>query len=472
MKKRDIGSAVIDRVDYPNTGHFRIPETGESGTVKNVIPGQEVRFRVYKKHGNMVYGNRIDVVTPSPLETREPFCDNFGRCGGCLYQTLPYSEQLKLKEEQIRRLFAPIVSQDTVFDGIKASPLELGYRNKLDLSFGDEEIGGPLMLGMHRTGTRYTVLDAKTCRLGHPDMTAIQTAIRDCFREAGLPFYNKLKHIGFLRFVMLRRSEATGEILVVIATSSQMEYDFSPLVSRLLSLPLEGTIAGIHHAVCDRVADALLPDEVRCLFGKDFFYEKLLGLTFKVTLFSFFQTNTSGAEVLYDTVRGYVRETIHRMDGDSLKKPVLYDLYSGTGTIAQLLSSESEHVYGVEIVEEAVRDAIKNAAMNGIDNCTFLAGDVPEILPVLPERPDYVILDPPREGVHEKALRQILEYGIPYIVYISCKATSFVRDMVYLKRYGWSIRRYALIDMFPETQHVETVCLLSKSSEVQNYISV
>ncbi len=464
MKKKDLASAVIDRVDYPNKGVFHVDETGEEGVVKNVIPGQEVLFRVYKKHGTTVFGNRLEVVKPSPLETRPPLCDHFGRCGGCLYQTVPYADQLRMKEEQIRCLLGPVTDEDTVFDGIKASPMEFEYRNKIDLSFGDEEIGGPLALGMHRTGTRYTVLDAENCALAHPDMRLILKTIRDYCASAGLPFYNKLKHIGYLRYLMLRRSEASGEILAVLATSSQEEHDFGGLAEQLKALPLQGSFAGFHHAICDRVADALLPDEVRCIFGRDYFYEKILGLTFKVTLFSFFQTNTRGAEVLYAAVRDYMETSGIGSPGADGRKPVIYDLYSGTGTIAQLVSKNAEHVYGIEIVSEAVEDARRNAAVNGIENCTFLAGDVPELLGTLPERPDYVILDPPREGVSEKALRQINDYHIPNMVYISCKATSFLRDMVYLRRFGWKMSRFVLVDMFPQTQHVETVVQLSKGN--------
>lgn len=456
MKRKEIASAVIERVDYPNKGRFFVSDTGEKGIVKNVIPGQEVRFRVYKKHGEHVYGNRLEVLKKSPLETREPFCDNFGICGGCLYQTVPYEKQLEMKADQIRRLLSEVLSEDSVFDGIKASPHELEYRNKIDLSFGDEVPGGPLTLGMHKMGTRYTVLDADTCRLMHSDLIDVMKAVREYCASCGLPFYNKLRHEGFLRYLMLRRSETTGEILMVLATSSQIAHDFSDLVKQLLALPLEGRFAGIFHAIDDRYADALIADEVRCLYGQDFFYETLLGLKFKVTIFSFFQTNTAGAEVLYETVREYVRM------GQDGKSPVLYDLYCGTGTIAQLLAQEADKVYGIEIVEEAVQAARNNAALNGLENCTFLSGDVFETLPEIPEKPDFVVLDPPREGVHEKALKKIHAFGIRNMVYISCKTTSFVEDMRFLRDYGWKIARYALVDMFPETQHVETIVLLQK----------
>ena len=468
MKNRDIASAVIESVDYPNKGRFHVPETGQTGTVKNTIPGQKVLFRVFKNKHHRVEGHLLEVLERSPLETRKSFCDHFGACGGCLYQMVPYEKQLALKEEQVRKLLDPVLDPDSVYDGIKGSSCEMPYRNKMDFSFGNETIDGPLTVGMHRMRTRYTVLDAETCCLAHSDLTAISTCIRDYGREKELPFYNKLSHIGYLRYLMLRRSETTGEILVAIATSSQLEHDYRELVSRLLSLPLEGKIAGIFHVLDDRYGDALMPDETICLYGQDYFYEQLFDLRFKVTLYSFFQTNTKGAEVLYDQVRSYMRMWTGRdrsgVSQASLKKPVLYDLYCGTGTIGQILASEASRVYGVEIIEDAVEAARKNAAMNGLTNCVFLAGDVPEVLPTLPEKPDYLVLDPPREGIHPSAIKEILSYEVPELIYISCKASSFIRDMQYLKEGGYRIKRWTLVDMFPETCHVETVVLLTRNT--------
>lgn len=479
LRRKDIAEAVIDRVDYPNKGHFTIPETGENGQVKNTVPGQKVLFRVFKKHNGHAYGRLISVTERSPLETRSPFCDISDECGGCMYQRLPYDYQLQMKTDQMQKLLAPVLDEDSVFDGIHRSPRETGYRNKMDLSFGDEVKGGPMTLGMHRLGTRYTVLNADTCALAHPDLPKIAACVRTYCAETGLPFFNKVDHIGYFRFLLLRRSETTGEILVCLATSTQYTHDFSDLVERLRALPLEGKIVGIWHADDDRFADALLPDALHCLYGTDSFTETILGLTFRVSLFSFFQTNTKGAEVLYETVRSYVNDSgmfesesdgpgagaaDANTDTGSGRKPVLYDLYSGTGTIGQMMSPAASHVYGIEIVPEAVEAAKKNAALNGLTNCTFIAGDVPEVLPTLPEKPDYLVLDPPREGIHPTALAEIIGYDVPNMVYVSCKATSFVQDMEELKRHGYKIRRWSLVDMFPETVHTELICLLSREN--------
>lgn len=461
LKRKDIAEEVIDRVDYPNKGHFKDAESGQEGQVKNVVEGQKVRFRVFKRRGGIVYGRLISVTQRSPIETREPFCAISDDCGGCLYQRVPYEKQLAIKTAQLKKLLQPVLSPDSVFDGIKPSPKEMHYRNKLDFSFGDAVPGGPMTLGMHRRGTRYTVLDADSCALAHPDLTRIAAEVRAFCAGSGLPFFNKIKHEGYFRFLMLRRSETTGEILVCLAATTQYRQDFSELVNRLTDLPLEGRIAGIFLADDDRLADALLPDKLHCLCGQDFFTEHILGLNFKVSLFSFFQTNTLGAEVLYRTVREYVKES-PLFNEEKKRKPVIYDLYSGTGTIGQMMAPAASHVYGIEIIPEAVEAANENAAQNGLTNCTFLAGDVLEMLGTLAEQPDYIILDPPREGLHPKALKEIAACGVPNMVYISCKATSFVRDMKVLSEYGYEVKRWSIADLFPATQHAEVICLLGK----------
>ena len=265
--------------------------------------------------------------------------------------------------------------------------------------------------------------------------------------------YKKMQHTGYLRHLLLRRGVTSGEILVHVITTSQAEYDYAPLVSRLLALPLEGKIVGIMHIINDSLSDVVQSDETRLLYGQDYFYETLLGLRFKISTFSFFQPNSLAAEVLYSIVRDYI--------GDTKDKEV-FDLYSGTGTIAQLLASVAKEVIGVEIVEEAVEAAKVNAALNGLTNCRFIAGDVLKVLDDLTEKPDMIILDPPRDGIHPKALPKILAYGVENIVYISCKPTSLARDLPAFLAAGYEVQRSCSVDQFCETVHVETVVLLSK----------
>ena len=467
MKKGEICEGTIERVEFPNKGIVRVGD--EKVIVKNGIPGQKVKFVINKKRKNKAEGRLLEVLEKSPLETREPVCSLFPACGGCMYQTMPYEEQLKMKEAQVRGLLDEAIAAagqtdaqgaaDYSFEGIKGSPKEFGYRNKMEFSFGDAYKDGPLSLGLHRKGSTYDVLTASDCKLVHEDMTKILNCVLEYFQERQTPYYRKMSHEGYLRHLLLRRSESSGEILVCLITSSQREEPIEPLVERVLQLPLEGTVAGFLHIINDSLADVVQSDETRILYGRDYFYETILGLKFKITPFSFFQTNSLGAEVLYQTAREYLGDT---------KDKTVFDLYSGTGTIAQILAPAAKEVVGVEIVEEAVEAAKENAAGNGLENCRFLAGDVLKVLDDIPEKPDLIVLDPPREGIHPKALPKIIDYGVDRILYISCKPTSLARDLEMLIGRGYRVEKVCLVDMFCSTVHVETVVLLSKLNTRQH----
>lgn len=461
MKKGEIYEGVIERVEFPNKGIVRVEN--QRVMVKNGIPGQTIRFQINKKRSGHVEGRILEVLKRSPLETREPVCHAFPDCGGCMYQTMPYEEQLKMKEQQMKMVLANGLQDagvteseevlDRVWEGIHGSPTEFGYRNKMEFSFGDEYKGGPLALGLHKKGSTYDIVNTDDCRLVHPDMTKILTCVREYFNALGTPYYRKLTHVGYLRHLLLRRGVTSGEILVHLVTTSQEDVDLQPLVQQLLNLSLEGKIVGILHLVNDSLSDTIQSDETRLLYGRDHFYETLLGLKFRISTFSFFQPNSLAAEVLYSVVRDYVGST-----GDQ----TVFDLYSGTGTIAQLLAPVSREVIGVEIVKEAVEAARENAAGNGLTNCRFLAGDVLKVLDDLQEKPNLIILDPPRDGIHPKALPKILSYGVNQIVYISCKATSLARDLPAFYAAGYRLTRAACVDQFCETVHEETVVLMSR----------
>ena len=262
-----------------------------------------------------------------------------------------------------------------------------------------------------------------------------------------------MQHVGYLRHLLLRRGNKTGEVLVNLVTTSQEEPDLSPLVRQLLELQLDGKIVGILHIINDSLSDVVKSDETRILYGQDYFYERLMDLEFKITPFSFFQPNSGGAEVLYSTVREYI--------GD-IKDKTVFDLFSGTGTIAQVLAPVAKQVIGVEIIEEAVEAARENALHNGLSNCKFIAGDVFQVLDEITEKPDVIVLDPPRDGVHPKALPKILDYGVENIVYISCKVTSLARDLEVMQARGYRVVKCAAVDQFCQTVHCEVVALLSR----------
>ena len=449
MKKGQIFEGIIERVDFPNKGIVYVPMEDKYVTVKNGIPGQKIRFMINKFKGGKAEGRLLEVLERSPQETRQPVCSIFPECGGCMYQTMPYEEQMKMKDGQIRRIMDRAVKGDYVFEGVKASPKEFGYRNKMEFSFGDEYKDGPLSLGLHKKGSTYDVLSAADCKLVHEDMNKILVCVLEYFKKRNVSYYKKMQHTGYLRHLLLRRGDTTGEILVNLVTTTQEDHDLEPLVSELLGLELEGKIVGILHILNDSLSDVVKSDETRILYGQDFLYERLLGLEFKITPFSFFQPNTRGAEVLYETVREYIGD-IHDM--------TVFDLFSGTGTISQVLAPVAKEVIGVEIVEEAVEAAKENASRNGISNCKFIAGDVFQVLDQIGEKPDVIVLDPPRDGIHPKALPKILEYGVGRIVYISCKMTSLARDLEMMQLAGYRVEKMTAVDQFCETVHCEVVC--------------
>lgn len=425
---------------------------------------------------------------------------------------------------------------EVIYDGIMPSPKQYGYRNKMEFTFGDETKDGLLSLGLHKRGSFYDILTVSDCLIMDEDYRKILMFTRDYFAERNIPYFHRMSHTGYLRHLLVRKAARTGEILVALVTSTQMEVDLEPWVDGILEMfgqgrddqrdmqdedilqgdirrmdvqgeniqrvdmqktdiqrenmqkvdirreniqkadiskenlrgmedGFKGKIKGILHIENDSLADAVKCDRQNILYGTDAILEKLLGLQFSISAFSFFQTNSLGAEVLYELVRKYVQ--------GKEAGSVVYDLYSGTGTIAQMLAPAAKKVIGVEIVEDAVEAAKKNAAGNGLSNCEFLAGDVLKVLDEITEKPDYIILDPPRDGIHPKALQKIIEYGVENMIYISCKPTSLARDLGPLTAAGYEIRRLGMVDMFPGTGNVETVvCLSNKNAKPKNYVEI
>lgn len=474
MKKGEIYEGIVEKMDFPNKGIIYIE--GERVTVKNALPGQKVKFLVNKKRKGKCEGRLLEVTEPAAVELSDA-CPHFGICGGCLFQTFPYEEQLKIKEGQVRELLegvlgTPGVSGTWNFEGIIGSPAAERYRNKMEFSFGDEVKDGPLALGMHKRGSFYDVVTVGGCRIVHEDFTKILLCTKEFFEERQIPFYKKMQQTGYLRHLLVRRAVKTGEILIDLITTTQThtlqteqfggteEELLNQWREKILALSLEGTLSGILHTKNDTLADAVKDEGTEILFGQDYFYEELLGLKFRISPFSFFQTNSLGAEVLYEKTREYVGG----VDGK-----VVFDLYSGTGTIAQILAPVAQKVVGVEIVEEAVEAARVNAERNGLSNCEFIAGDVLKVVGELTDKPDLIVLDPPRDGIHPKAIEKIIDFGVERMVYVSCKPTSLARDLEILTARGYAVERACCVDMFPGTGNVETVVLLTQKRKSKDY---
>lgn len=456
MKKGQEYEGRVHHVEFSNKGIVIIED--KKAVVKNTIPGQNIRFAVNKIRKDKAEGRLVEVIDRSPLEIRKPACSVFTECGGCSYQTVSYEEQLMLKMEQVKGLVDK-VCDDYTFEGIIGSPVEWGYRNKMEFSFGDEYKDGPLSLGLHKRGSFYDILTTDDCAIVDTDYNKILSCVLNYCRDKELDYYHKLTHKGYLRHLVVRKAARTAEILINLVTTSQYDKEIEEgellkgLVSLLKELELRGNIVGIIHSYNDSKADIVQSDRTELLYGRDYIYEEILGLRFKISAYSFFQTNSLGAEVLYSKAREYIGNT---------KDKNIFDLYSGTGTIAQLLAEVAKKVTGVEIVEEAVEAARENALLNGISNCEFIAGDVLKVIDELKEKPDIIVLDPPREGVHPKALSKIIDFGVERIVYISCKPTSLVKDLEMLQERGYRVDKVCAVDMFPQTVHVECVVLMSK----------
>lgn len=475
MKKNEFYEGMVTSLKFPNKGIVYVEDEDAYVQVKNTLPGQRVRFQLKKVKKKRPEGNLTEVLVPSEIEKAVPPCPHFSECGGCAYQTLPYEEQKKLKLNQVKALL-DAVYPDFPLDECVESPRIWEYRNKMEFSFGDEVKDGPLTLGLHKRGSFYDIVSVPDCQIIDEDLRKVLKTTQDFFRNAKLggksiDFYHKMRHEGVLRHLLVRKGLKTGEMLICLVTSSQGGIDstegkqlLEKYKDTLLALETTGTFAGILHMTNDSLSDVVKADAVDILYGKDYFYDELLGLRFRITPFSFFQTNSAGAEKLYSLAREYI--------GDLTGKKV-YDLYSGTGTIAQVLAPVAKEVTGVEIVEEAVYAAAENAKENQLDNCTFLAGDVLTVLDELTEAPDAIVLDPPREGINPKAIRKILDYGLSSFVYISCKPTSLARDLEVFLEYGYQPVRAKCVDMFPWTRGIETVVLLSQlRQKPDDYIDV
>ncbi|MBQ8318015.1 MAG: 23S rRNA (uracil(1939)-C(5))-methyltransferase RlmD [Lachnospiraceae bacterium] len=493
MRKGDICEGIITGYDFPNKGSLKVED--RKVTIKGALEGQKVRYMVTKRKSGMAEGRLLEVLEPSPMEDVEPSCPYFGQCGGCAYQTMSYDNQLKLKEKMVKKLLTPVINKsfqeiagcqdktiDDVWEGILGSPIHTGYRNKMEYTFGDEFKDGPMSLGLHKKGNFYDILNVSGCEITKKEWSQIVDYTLQYFKEQKVPFYHKMRHEGVLRNLVVRQSYATGEFLINLVTTTQWEkYGFDMdengektsaleniavlkgYVEGLVKLAdtpdFDATIAGILYTENDSLGDVVQSDQTMCLYGKDYIIEEVMGLKFKVSPFSFFQTNTKGCEVLYTKAREYIM-SMESMEGGSGK--IVFDLYSGTGTIAQMMSPAAGKVIGIEIVEEAVEAAKENAKLNGLANCEFIAGDVLKAIDLVEDKPDVIILDPPRDGINPKALDKILNFGVKEMVYISCKPSSLTRDLEVITARGYKVEKICAVDQFPRTNHCETVVLLSQ----------
>lgn len=450
MKKRDIIEFEIGKMEF---GGVSISQYGDRRIkMKGGIKGQKVKAAVKRTGRGKADVKMVELLERSPIETAE-VCPHFEGCGGCTMLSVDYAKQLEIKEEQVLELFEDAGIRGFEFLGVQGSPDNVGYRNKMEYTFGDEVKGGPLTLGLHKKGRHIDIQTVDGCMLVDSDFNTILKESLAFFQDAELPYYRVVNHEGYLRNLVVRKGIHTDEIMVNIVTSSQCEFDMNKFADMINGLELKGNVVSILHTINDGLADAVQCDEMRILYGVDYLHEEILGLKFKISPFSFFQTNTKGAEQLYTIARDFI--------GDHSNK-VVFDLYSGTGSIGQLMAEKAKKVYGIEIIEEAVVAANENAKLNGLDNCEFIAGDVKDTVKSLDVKPDLIIVDPPRPGIHKQAIKDICDFGAKEIVYISCNPKTLVDDLKDFIGYGYRPEKVKCMDMFPNTPHCESVVKLYK----------
>ncbi len=378
-------------------------------------------------------------------------------CGGCIYDDKTYEEQLKIKEESVLSLLEEKGAEVKHFDGICGrEDHQIRYRNKMEYTFGDLVKDGPLCLGMHKIRNFMSIVTVDNCLLVDEDFNKILRYTLDFATERGYKHYHKRAHEGLLRNLVVRKGVRTKELLINIVTSSEEGFDEKAWVEGILNLPLQNKVVGILRTFNDNPADAVICESLKQLYGRDYYMEEICGLKFKVSAFSFFQTNVEAVEKLYfDAV-----SLIENIEGKNV-----FDLYCGTGTISQIMAQKANHVLGIELVEEAVEAAKANAKLNRIENCEFIAGDVFEVLSERKEIPDVIVVDPPRVGMSPKAVEKIAKYGVQQIVYVSCNPKTLAMNLQQFSELGYEAEYLKAYDNFPRTKHTEAVCLLRKQAE-------
>ncbi len=449
----------IERMAHGGPGVARVD--GFVVFVRGGVPGDRVRARVYRKKKGYAEAGLVELLEPSP-DRVEPPCPYSGICGGCQWQHVAYPKQLEYKQEHVRDALERI-------GGFKGVPVHetvpseyvFEYRNKMEFSFserrwllpeemGREDVERGFALGLHVPGTFNKIIDVDGCLLQAPAGNDIMAAVREGVRRSGLPVYGIKSHEGFWRFLTLRHSVARDEWMVNLVTAEDRPEALDSLARDLQArFPRIRTV--LHHVNARKAAIAVGEQE-HVLTGDGVLEEALGPYVFRISANSFFQTNTRGAEGLYRIVQAYAG-----LDGSE----TVLDLYSGTGTIAILLSNRVKRVIGLEVAEAAVADAERNCRANGVGNCRFIAGDVRDTLAGPDAQGDVLIMDPPRAGMHKDVLARVLSRRCDRVVYVSCNPATLARDLAEMREV-YDVVEIQPVDLFPHTYHVESVARLRR----------
>lgn len=439
-------------------------EDGKTLFVEGAVPGDVARVFVHKKKKSYAEGKAMNIITPSS-DRVTPFCEHFGVCGGCKWQMLPYEKQLEYKHQQVVDQLTRIghVALPEILPILGSEKTKL-YRNKLEFTFskrsyltreeieaaGDNEIIHKPALGFHAPGMFDKVVDIHTCYLQDEPTNLIKNNIRDLALANNWEFYDYKEQDGWLRNLMMRVA-TTGEILINLVVKENRPELFIILDKIKEWVP---NVTSLNYTINAKLNDSIYDLDVICYHGIPYIHENLGQYKFKISPKSFFQTNTKQAEVLYSVTKEFAGLTGNE---------VLYDLYCGTGSIGIFCSDGAKQLIGIEVVEDAIADAKLNADMNNLKNCKFYAGDVGKIATdeffAKHGKPDVIITDPPRAGMSEKLIQQLLKMRAPRVVYVSCNVATQARDLALLDE-AYKVIKIQPVDMFPHTHHIENVVLL------------
>jgi len=457
VHKRDILELTIDKMAYGGRGIARLD--GFVIFVKGGVPGDRLTAQVFKKKKDYAEARMLELVEPSPDRVQAP-CPYSGYCGGCQWQSVRYERQLDYKKEHIEESMKHIGAlKDVAVRDVVPSENKFAYRNKMEFSFSDRrwflphemdrrEAEGGFALGLHVPGTFHKVIDMDACLLQKELGNEILQEVKKYTRDCGIPVYGLKTHEGFWRFLAIRYSTAFDEWMVNLVTSEERLEVVQPLADSLVRK--FGQVKSIVNNITGRKASIAVGESEIVLAGQRHIEDRIGPYSFQVSANSFFQTNSLGAKKLYQTVVDYAQ-----LKGNEM----VLDLYSGTGTIPVFLAPRVQAVTGMEISETAVQDARKNCKGNSIDNCRFICGDIREKLPAITHKPDVLIIDPPRAGMHKDVLARVLALSPEKIIYVSCNPATMARDI------GQMIQDYQVVeiqpvDMFPHTYHIEAVAKL------------
>ena len=451
-RRGDLLDLAIDDLAFGGEGVGRVD--GYVVFVRGGLPGDRLRVRMVEARSRFGRAAVESVVAPEPDRVEAP-CPWFGACGGCRLQHLAYPAQLAFKEKQVRDCLERLGGLGAFeLRPILAAPEPYGYRNKMEFTIAGA--AGAPVVGLHQADRYDVVLDIERCLLQSDTMNALLDGLRREFRDRRLGVYDQATGEGLLRFVSVREGRRTGEAMVNLVTSAPDVEALGPVAARLRErVPATASVVLNVNA---KKASVAVGTEEHLLAGRDHIRESLGGLTFQVSANSFFQTNTVQAERLFGVV-----EAACALGGGE----TVLDLYAGTGAISLLLARRCRWVYGIEVAAAAVADAVRNARANGIENCTFLAGEVRHVLPTLMRdgvAADVVVADPPRAGFHPKALHALAALAPARLVYVSCNPSTLARDLADLCRQGYRLEWVQPVDMFPQTPHIEAVARLARAA--------